>query len=43
MDDPPVEAGAVQVTVAVVPERDAVPIVGALGTVVGVMLFEDEE
>ena len=40
---PPVEAGAMNVTVACVLPRVTVPIVGAPGTVIGVTLFEAPE
>jgi len=35
MADPPVQVGAVKATDAVVPETDAVPIVGAAGGALG--------
>ena len=40
MAEPPLLAGAVNVTVAVALPAEAVPIVGAPGTVAGVTLFE---
>jgi hypothetical protein len=43
MAEPPLEAGAVKVTVAWVLPPVAVPMVGAPGTVAGVTLFEAAE
>jgi hypothetical protein len=43
MAEPPLEAGAVKVTVACALPAVAVPMVGAPGTVAGVTLFEAAE